>query len=58
MACINQKCKNPCLGVCGINAECRVLSHKPVCTCFDGYEGEPSRECTLREMCKLFLKLY
>lgn len=50
-ACIQQKCKDPCPGTCGINAECRVINHKPMCTCMIGYDGEPSRGCTLREIC-------
>ena len=54
MACSNQKCKNPCLGVCGFNSECRVLSHKPLCTCIEDYEGEPTRGCTRREICKTY----
>jgi len=47
--------QNPCLSyifLCGVNAECRVFSHKPLCTCVEGYEGEPTRGCTQREICK------
>ena len=44
-ACINQKCRDPCPGTCGINAECRVAIHRAVCTCLHGYEGDPFRQC-------------
>lgn len=42
-ACINSICRNPCN--CGPNAECRIKNHKPVCTCKQGYEGNPDIEC-------------
>ena len=44
-ACINQKCKDPCPGSCGIDAECRVQNHVPTCTCVFGYEGDPFAAC-------------
>lgn len=44
-ACFNQKCQDPCTGSCGLNAECRVINHNPVCTCASGYEGDPFRGC-------------
>lgn len=47
LSCINQKCKDPCLGSCGNNAECRVISHSPVCYCSSGYTGDPFTVCTL-----------
>ncbi|KAK8736183.1 hypothetical protein OTU49_004861, partial [Cherax quadricarinatus] len=45
MACIRQKCVDPCPGACGTNAECRVINHSPVCTCIPGYTGEPFARC-------------
>lgn len=42
-ACINGICRNPCN--CGPNAECRVKDHKPVCSCDQGYDGNPELEC-------------
>lgn len=51
-ACVNNKCKNPCLGTCGINAECRVQNHSPICLCFDGYTGDPSTHCEFIEIGK------
>lgn len=44
-ACFNQKCKDPCPGVCGNNAECHVVNHSPSCTCFPGYTGNPITGC-------------
>lgn len=45
LACINQKCKDPCPGTCAPDAECRVISHTPNCVCPIGYTGDPFRQC-------------
>ena len=45
-ACINQKCRDPCPGICGQNAECRVFSHTPMCLCSEGFTGDPFSVCT------------
>lgn len=47
LACINKKCKDPCPGVCGANAECRVVSHTPSCFCITGYIGDPLVQCSV-----------
>lgn len=52
-ACVNNKCKDPCPGTCGVNAECLVFNHAPTCTCIFGYEGDPTNIC-LRIECKMF----
>lgn len=44
-ACINQKCVDPCPGVCGINAKCETLSHSPFCSCAPGQIGDPFVKC-------------
>lgn len=44
-ACINNKCDNPCSGVCGISAECEAVNHHPVCYCPPGYSGDPFVSC-------------
>lgn len=44
-ACNRQNCVDPCIGVCGTNADCRVINHSPVCTCLPGYTGEPFVRC-------------
>ena len=49
-ACMNNKCRDPCPGVCGLNAECVVQNHSPVCFCLEGYTGDPASTCTLAEI--------
>lgn len=44
-ACLNNKCRDPCPGVCGSNAECRVVNHAPQCNCIVGYTGNPLTGC-------------
>lgn len=44
-SCVNMKCVDPCIGLCGFNAECRVSNHIPVCTCISGFTGNPMRSC-------------
>lgn len=48
LACIADKCKDPCPGSCGFNAECRVENHIPICTCVTGFVGDPFTQCTLK----------
>lgn len=44
-ACINTKCQDPCPGACGVNAQCHVVNHSPICTCLPGYQGRPFESC-------------
>lgn len=44
-ACINEKCRDPCPGSCGILTQCSVLNHTPMCKCLDGYTGNPFTVC-------------
>lgn len=44
-ACVNQICIDPCPGTCAPNAECRVVSHSPVCSCQSGYSGNGYDDC-------------
>ncbi|KAM7351931.1 LOW QUALITY PROTEIN: uncharacterized protein ACRADG_004633 [Cochliomyia hominivorax] len=44
-ACINERCKDPCPGSCGLNALCSVVNHIPSCTCPEGYAGDPFSRC-------------
>lgn len=46
LACINQKCMDPCPGSCGINTQCIVRIHTPMCTCAPGFTGNPFNSCT------------
>lgn len=45
-ACSNQKCRDPCLGSCGINALCHVVNHNPICSCMEDLTGDPFTLCT------------
>ena len=47
-ACINRKCQDPCPGLCGVNAYCRVRNHVPICVCNPGYIGDPFSSCYLK----------
>jgi hypothetical protein len=44
-ACVNNKCTDPCLGSCGLNARCQVINHSPICSCPPGQTGDPFRSC-------------
>ena len=58
LACINEKCRDPCPGACGAFAECEVINHNAVCRCQQGYEGDPFTGCrriTTREYSTPFL---
>lgn len=44
-ACSNQKCINPCPGTCGIKATCQVINHNPICSCLQGFIGDPFVRC-------------
>lgn len=48
LACIREKCLDPCPGSCGIAAQCNVFNHIPICTCLEGYTGDPFTSCILK----------
>ena len=48
MACMQQRCKDPCPGSCGIMAECSVINHVPICSCLPDYTGDPFIECSVK----------
>ena len=43
--CIKNKCRNPCPGTCGQNAQCDMINHIPVCSCPNNYMGDPFISC-------------
>lgn len=45
LACINEKCRDPCPGACGIAAMCSVVTHTLICSCPADYTGNPFTEC-------------
>lgn len=49
LACINQKCKDPCIGTCGANAVCNVITHTPICTCVAEFTGDPFTQCNAQQ---------
>lgn len=53
MACINQRCQDPCQGSCGSYTTCIVNNHRPICRCLQGYTGDPFSECSPQS--KIFL---
>lgn len=46
MACLNQRCRDPCPGTCGINAECQVINHNAICSCPLHLSGDPFSKCS------------
>lgn len=56
-SCVRQKCINPCTGVCGENAECRVVNHAPICSCRQGFEGDPFIRCGVIQSNYIYLNL-
>lgn len=44
-ACINNKCADPCVGVCGQLARCDVINHIPTCSCPSPLSGDPFILC-------------
>jgi hypothetical protein len=56
LACINERCKDPCPGSCGFNTVCSVIKHSPVCSCSPGYTGDPFSGCSIhRKICFAFV---
>lgn len=51
-ACLNNKCTDPCIGVCGVSAKCQVVNHVPVCYCASDYTGDPLTNCYPHRQCK------
>lgn len=44
-ACVNQKCVDPCIGTCGRDAQCKIIHHSPICSCANGFTGDPFIYC-------------
>lgn len=45
LACLREKCRDPCPGSCGAGAQCSVINHIPICICPEGYTGDPFSNC-------------
>lgn len=46
LACINEKCTDPCPGSCGSFTTCTVSNHQPNCRCYAQYSGDPFVSCS------------
>jgi hypothetical protein len=44
-SCARNRCINPCAGSCGLDSVCSVANHVPVCTCREGFSGDPYNLC-------------
>lgn len=55
-ACISQQCQDPCIGACGFHARCTTQTHQPICSCMDGFDGDPYASCTPRQSEYSFLR--
>lgn len=44
-ACINERCRDPCPGACGVNTVCSIINHTPNCACQPGYIGDAFVAC-------------
>ena len=56
-ACLNNKCVDPCPGLCGVNAQCNVNNHFPICVCRPGYFGDPFIQCNRITSKLYFIKI-
>lgn len=46
LACINERCVDPCVGSCASEAICSCYNHQATCRCPDGYVGDPFVACS------------
>ncbi|XP_063706044.1 stabilin-2-like [Culicoides brevitarsis] len=55
-ACIDYQCIDLCKppGICGKNANCTTRAHKTVCSCPEGFSGDPAQECTSLSVIPLY----
>lgn len=58
LACFSQKCQDPCPGSCGLNAECHVTNHIPICQCPEGFIGDPFSSCYAKPQPRQCIILY
>lgn len=46
--CRSQSCVRVCVqGACGVRAQCKAQNHRALCTCPDGYRGDPNVRCSM-----------
>lgn len=56
--CRNGNCVDPCVNTCGVNANCEVRNHVPVCSCPSKYRGDPFTHCIRADPGLLPQKIY
>ncbi|XP_050739992.1 sushi, nidogen and EGF-like domain-containing protein 1 isoform X2 [Eriocheir sinensis] len=44
-ACVRLRCVDPCIGACGIGADCKVSRHQAICSCPKTHTGDPFKSC-------------
>jgi hypothetical protein len=54
LACINNKCADPCLNACGSKSLCHVAHHVPICSCPNGMTGDPFSYCYTQQRGNIF----
>lgn len=57
-ACLRSKCVDPCINMCGLNADCNVYNHIAVCSCPIGMTGDAFTQCLTVESMYYFLTQY
>lgn len=57
LACINERCGDPCVGACGIHTFCTVINHNSICQCDHGFTGDPFSGCTEIPKCKIYFSI-
>lgn len=50
LVCLNEKCTDPCSGLCGYLAQCSIVNHIPICSCPDGFTGDPFTICNPQQI--------
>lgn len=55
-ACFYGICKNPCDGVCGVGADCKLRGLTPICSCPKDMTGDPFVSCRPFDSRKLRIK--
>lgn len=58
LACINQKCSDPCVGACGAHTYCTAINHNSICKCDPGYTGDPFSICSEIPKCKMLANFF
>lgn len=47
--CTNNRCVDPCTGLCGVNTNCLTREHVPTCVCASGHVGDPFSACRVAD---------